>query len=91
MNERWVVHFSGRVQGVGFRYTATALAATRPVTGYVMNLADGRVVVEAEGDARAVEDFVEAIQDRMSGYIRESHIERLPASGVDKEFRVRYE
>ncbi len=76
---------------MGFRYTVTGLAATRPVTGYVMNLSDGRVVVEMEGESRAIEDFVTAIQDRMSGYIRETHIDRRPASGAHTGFRVRYE
>ena len=35
------VIFRGRVQGVGFRYTATRLAASRAVTGYVVNQSDG--------------------------------------------------
>jgi acylphosphatase len=63
------LRFSGRVQGVGFRYTALQLAREFEVAGYVQNLPDGRVCIEAEGDAREVSAFVAAIEERMHGYI----------------------
>ena len=40
---RQTCYFSGRVQGVGFRYTVQNLALQYNVRGYVKNLADGRV------------------------------------------------
>src|SRR5439155_885059 len=43
MNVYKRVHYSGRVQGVGFRYTAQGLAADYAVAGYVRNLANGDV------------------------------------------------
>ena len=58
------LRFSGRVQGVGFRYTALQLAREFEVAGYVQNLPDGRVCIEAEGDAREVSAFVAAIEER---------------------------
>ena len=64
------VYFQGRVQGVGFRYTALAVAREFEVAGYVQNLPDGRVVVEAEGAPAELEAFIAAIEDRMQGYIR---------------------
>jgi acylphosphatase len=63
------VHFSGRVQGVGFRYTLLQIAREFEVAGYVRNLPDGRVCIEAEGDTREVGAFVAAIEERMHGYI----------------------
>ena len=42
--------YEGRVQGVGFRYTARRIAAGFDVAGYVRNLADGRVELVASGD-----------------------------------------
>ena len=63
------LHFSGRVQGVGFRYTALQIAREFEVAGYVQNLPDGRVCIEAEGDAREVGAFLAAIEERMHGYI----------------------
>ena len=51
------VLYSGRVQGVGFRYSTRQLAADFAVAGYVRNTADGRVELVAEGDPAEVERF----------------------------------
>lgn len=50
--------FSGRVQGVGFRYATRQLAKGFSVTGTVQNLDDGSVELILQGDAGEVEDFV---------------------------------
>lgn len=65
-----VVHFTGRVQGVGFRFTTRQIAQEFEVTGFVRNLADGRVLLEVEGAAADIRDFVAAIEERMHGHIR---------------------
>ena len=41
--------FHGRVQGVGFRYTAKYLARSMNLTGWVKNESDGTVVMEVQG------------------------------------------
>lgn len=64
------VFFSGRVQGVGFRYQTLQVAKEFEVSGWVGNLADGRVQLEAEGRSAEVQDFITAVQERMEGYIR---------------------
>ncbi len=64
------VFFSGHVQGVGFRYTVLQVAREFEVAGFVSNLADGRVQLEAEGKPANVAAFVDAVQERMHGYIR---------------------
>ena len=56
--------FSGRVQGVGFRYTACYLASPLGLTGWVKNLTDGRVEAELQGQAELVDSFVERISQR---------------------------
>ncbi len=66
------VFFSGRVQGVGFRYTALQVAKEFEVTGWVKNLVDGRVQLEAEGAPQTVKAFVVALSERMHGYIRKT-------------------
>ena len=48
---------SGRVQGVGFRYFTEAAAAREGLHGWVRNLPDGRVEIDVEGEADAVERF----------------------------------
>ena len=63
--------FTGRVQGVGFRYAALQVAKEFEVAGSVSNLADGRVLLEVEGTADEIALFVAAIEERMEGYIRQ--------------------
>jgi len=77
--ERRHVLYSGRVQGVGFRFTCQSLARSFPVAGYVRNLPDGRVELVAEGDPRELDAFLAEIQQEMGSLIRdvvsESHSE----------------
>ena len=51
---RKTIYYSGRVQGVGFRWTTRRIACEYDVTGYVMNLPDGRVELAVEGPAKVV-------------------------------------
>jgi acylphosphatase len=67
-----IVHFTGRVQGVGFRYQTLQVAKEFEVSGYVQNLSDGRVQLEAEGTPEEIESFLTAIGERMEGYIRKT-------------------
>ncbi len=72
------VYFSGRVQGVGFRYATLQVAKEYEVAGYVRNLTDGRVQLEVEGRVAEVTAFVAAVEERMHGYVRK--IERTAGS-----------
>ena len=64
------VFFTGRVQGVGFRFSTLQVAKEFEVAGFVANLPDGRVRLEVEGKADEVEAFVVAVEQRMHGYVR---------------------
>jgi acylphosphatase len=69
--ERLQVFYSGRVQGVGFRFTVKQVAHGFEVTGIVRNLADGRVELIAEGERGELEQFLKGIQDSdVGGLIR---------------------
>lgn len=46
---------TGSVQGVGFRFFTQRTARALGISGWVRNLPDGSVEVEAEGDPRALE------------------------------------
>ena len=72
------VYFTGRVQGVGFRFMALQVAKEFEVAGFVRNLTDGRVQLEVEGREGEVAAFIAAVEERMHGHIRKT--ERLPAS-----------
>jgi acylphosphatase len=64
------VFFSGHVQGVGFRYSVLQIAREYDVAGFVSNLADGRVQLEAEGARADVEAFTQSVEEKMHGYLR---------------------
>lgn len=66
------IFFTGHVQGVGFRYTTFQVAKEFEVTGFVKNLLDGRVQLEVEGNADEIDAFVEAVQEKMHGFIRKT-------------------
>jgi acylphosphatase len=82
------VLYSGRVQGVGFRYTAQALAAGYPVAGYVRNLPTGEVELVAEGEDSVVEAFLAAVAQRMAGYISKTTVQDAAPTG-QRGFRIR--
>lgn len=67
--------FTGRVQGVGFRYHTQSLAAAFPVQGYVQNLEDGRVAMHVEGEEKALAALLQAIQQRFAGYIQSYEVQ----------------
>jgi acylphosphatase len=48
----------GSVQGVGFRYATRKVADQYNINGFVRNLPDGNVYVEAEGTEAQVEEFI---------------------------------
>jgi acylphosphatase len=83
------VHYSGRVQGVGFRYAALRLAQGHAVQGLVRNLPDGRVEMVVEGECAEVERFLEAVRRNMDGYIEATTIEDEPPQGFT-DFRIGY-
>jgi acylphosphatase len=56
------VFVRGHVQGVGFRYTTQAEAKKLGLGGWVRNLHDGGVEVEAEGDRPQLEAFLAFLQ-----------------------------
>lgn len=58
MPDRLHVILSGRVQAVGFRYSAYNEAASLGLTGWVRNLPDGRVEAEFEGPKEVLDTML---------------------------------
>lgn len=87
--EHWELHFSGRVQGVGFRYTVRQIASRFAVRGFVKNLRDGRVLLVAEGEATTLDGFVKAVEGEMDRYVEHREVSILPATGEFTDFEVR--
>jgi acylphosphatase len=85
------VYYSGRVQGVGFRYTAQQVAHDHHVGGFVRNLPDGRVELVAEGDRNSVDNLLAAIQHHMYGYIHGVQVvDEPPDDPPLEDFTVRH-
>lgn len=53
------IHVNGYVQGVGFRWSAVREAKRQGIKGFVKNMSDGSVYIEAEGSRKQVTTFVE--------------------------------
>ena len=81
---------SGRVQGVGFRYFASDVAAREGVTGWVRNLPDGRVEAYIEGETEAVTRAERALRNGPRGArVDDVEVETEDASGAFSEFTIR--
>jgi acylphosphatase len=88
-SERVRVVYSGTVQGVGFRWRVVDSASGLAVTGFVANLADGRVELVAEGERVAVEAFLVAVRARLADLIEDEDVVWSAATGEFREFGVR--
>ena len=79
------VLYSGKVQGVGFRYTVKTVASGFEAVGIVRNLPDGRVELVAEGTRNELDAFRAAIRDSgLEGFIGD---EQVTWSDAKNEFR----
>ena len=90
MTIRKTVYFSGRVQGVGFRFMTVHVAANHDVGGTVRNLPDGRVEVVAEWTSEELERFISAVRRELGVYISALSAIESPASGSFEGFDIAY-
>jgi acylphosphatase len=89
-SQRREVYYSGRVQGVGFRYTARAIAGQFAVAGFVKNIPDGRVQLVVEGEPAEIMAFLNAIRAEMWHCIRDTQENIAPATGRFGGFDIRF-
>jgi acylphosphatase len=89
-SERREVYYSGRVQGVGFRYTARSIARQFAVTGYVRNLSDGGVELVVEGRPEVIRGFLREIRAELGHYIRDVRESSVQPTGSYDSFEVKF-
>lgn len=82
--------FEGHVQGVGFRYQTVGVAKGFEVTGFVRNLADGRVHLYAEGEESEVVAFQAEVESELKSYIRETEIQTGNGTRMCENFRIEH-
>ncbi|MEZ5386740.1 MAG: acylphosphatase [Prosthecobacter sp.] len=84
------VFYTGRVQGVGFRYSTKRIASGYDVTGSVKNLPDGRVELFAQAfEAEEVDAFLEDIQNSsLASHIREREVKTAPSQPGLRGFSI---
>lgn len=86
------VYYEGMVQGIGFRYTVENIARLLGgVSGWVMNLLDGRVELVGEGDEKALKDFLEKVRNGfLKRYIRSERVAWQEPTGEFKSFGIKH-
>lgn len=89
-SERRTLHYSGHVQGVGFRYSTVSVAQGFAVTGFVQNLPDGRVLVVVEGAKPELAAFVAALGKRMEPNIRQVTSDTTAPTREFHRFEIRH-
>ena len=87
---RRTIYFTGRVQGVGFRYTTEAVARDHDVTGFVRNLPDRRVELVAEGVESELDRFQQAVERHMYRNIDEIEVHESEPTGEFKSFGIAF-
>ena len=83
------VLYEGYVQGVGFRWTTKRIAQGYEVSGWVRNLADGRVELQVSGEDEELDAFLRAIRDStLGGHITAEHATEIEVASPFKGFRI---
>ena len=82
--------FTGRVQGVGFRFTAYSMAKRYQLNGIVRNLLNGGVEMIAQGDSEDIAGCIRDIQESFAGYINNTEVEDAPLTPERKEFKITF-
>lgn len=82
------IQVTGYVQGVGFRYSTVREARRLGINGFVRNMPDGSVYIEAEGGREQLERLVKWCNEG-PGYVESVNVASEPPAGY-KTFTIRY-
>jgi acylphosphatase len=86
------IFFEGNVQGVGFRWSVKQVARGFDVVGWVRNLPDNRVELQARGEEPEVRAFIEAIgQSELRAHIRKQTELILHEPPAARGFEIRHD
>lgn len=86
------VFYEGNVQGVGFRYSVKQVAKGFDVTGWVRNLPDGRVELQASADPAELAAFLDGIRNsHLRAHIKKEVEAPLPSPPSARGFEIRHD
>lgn len=86
------IFYEGNVQGVGFRYAIRQIAKGFEITGFVRNLPDGGVELQAAGDEHEVRAFLEAISaSELRAHIRKQTEHPVADGALFRGFEIRHD
>lgn len=89
--KRFHIVFSGRVQGVGFRWTLINIAKKYDLTGFCENLINGDVDVEIQGNADNLDAFLkETLENKRYIRINDYTIKQIDIVTDETVFDVKY-
>ena len=86
---RWHILFYGRVQHVGFRYTAYYFTRDLYLTGWVANLSDGRVEMEIQGNVSQIRKLLVRLKAQPNMRILKMDISEIPVVPYERRFEVK--
>ena len=87
---RWHIHFFGRVQGVGFRYTCKETSQRHHVSGWVKNLPDGSVEMVVEGQASSIRSYIDDVCHCTYGRVDDRQIVKSDGTGEFEGMQIRH-
>ena len=82
--------YSGRVQGVGFRWQVNQVSEDFAVTGFVRNLEDGTVELLVEGDSSEVRGMIEAVEKKLKDFWHSKVADERAGNPHYEEFSIDY-
>ena len=87
--KRWHIYFSGRVQGVGFRYTCREVAKRYEVSGWVKNLPNGSVEMIVEGASDQLRNYVADLSESTHGNVADMQVTKSEPTGEFSAMEIR--
>ena len=72
--------FTGRVQGVGFRWATNRIAQNHPINGFVRNLPDGRVELVCQGDPDDIDGLLSDVKEHFAQNI--TNVAQVPSADI---------
>ena len=84
------ITYTGRVQGVGFRFTAQRIAMRYELAGYVKNIVSGQVELFLQGHPDDIADCLRDISETFAANIRDKNITDTPINPDFTEFKIAF-